>query len=335
MTIELDRVLATQNGCFTRAQALLSGLSPDETRRHLAKGTWNTIRRGVYVDREVWRDADGQQRAVLELQAVSLKADGPVVGSHTTAAAVLGIELWEASDPWVHITRPGASGRREARVWHHEASLPDEEIVERSSLLVTSPLRTGLDLARSGIDHEHAVVAVDSAIRVCGSTYEARAGAARELLSMHLDRADWCGARTAGGAVSCCDPRSGSVGESRARVAFARSGLPTPLTQVYVYDQWGKLVGITDFVFEEHKTIVEFDGRTKYGLDGLDPDAVAARLWAEKLRGESLERLGWQVVRIVWADLYHPARIGARVRDAFDRASRTSSVRGSYALEPR
>ena len=85
---------------------------------------------------------------------------------------------------------------------------------------------------------------------------------------------------TAGGAVSFSDPRSGSVGESRARVAFARTGLPAPLTQVYVYDQWGRFVGITDFV-------------------------------------------------------YHPARIGTLVRDAFDRSTRTGPVRGSYALEPR
>jgi len=135
--------------------------------------------------------------------------------------------------------------------------------------------------------------------------------------------------------VSFSDPRSGSVGESRARVAFARTGLPAPLTQVYVYDQWGRLVGITDFVFEEQKTVVEFDGRAKYRLDGLSPEAVAQRLWSEKLRGDALERLGWQLVRIVWADLYHPARIGALVRDAFDRSTRTGPVRGSYALEPR
>lgn len=334
MTIELDRLAVTQNGCFTRAQALRSGLSPDETRRNLSDGTWTAIRRGVYVERELWRAAGDQVRAVLELQAVTLKTEGPVVGSHTTAAAILGIALWHNSDEWVHVTRPNAAGRREAGVWHHEASLPEEEVVEQSGLLVTSPVRTGLDIARSGIDHEHAVVAVDSALRVCGETLDARSAAARDLLSMHLKRADWCGARTAGGAVAFSDPRSGSVGESRARVAFARTGLPAPLTQVYVYDQRGRLVGITDFVFEEQKTVVEFDGREKYGLDGLNPAAMSQRLWSEKLRGEALERLGWQLVRIVWADLYDPPRIGARVRNAFERATHTGPVRGWYALKP-
>jgi hypothetical protein len=335
MTIELSRLLATQNSCFTRAQALRSGLSPDETRRHLEHGDWHAIRRGVYVDNELWHAADEQKRAVLELQAVALKTDSPVVGSHTTAAAVLGIELWEPSTEWVHVTRPDAAGRREAGVWHHEATLPESEILERSGLLVTSPVRTALDDARSGIDLEHAVVAVDSALRVSGATFEARAAAQREAVQAHLSRADWSGARTAGAAVAFSDSRSGSVGESRARVAFGVAGLPPPLTQVLVYDQWGNLVGIADFVFEEQRTIVEFDGRAKYGLDGLTPEAVGERLWAEKLRAQELERLGWEVVRIVWADLYRLDRIAALVRDGFDRASRRGPVRGSYALSAR
>lgn len=330
----LELALERQHGTFTRAQALASGISPDEARRNLSKGFWTTIRRGVYVDTTTWRGASDARRAVLGLQALVLKTAPEVVGSHETAAAAHGIELWDGSFDHVHVTRPDASGRREAGAWHHRAALDKDERVRVDGLLVTSPVRTGWDLARSGIDHEHAQVAVDSALRVAGSTFAERVTRQDELRAMHERRADWPGARVASRAVALSDPRAQSVGESRTRYHLVQQGLGWPLSQLYVYDERERLVGIVDHALVAQKVVVEFDGRVKYGLDGLDPEAVAAVLAREKQREEALRRLGWEVVRVVWADLFHPGRLAERVRDAIARGAMTAPLRGSYDLGP-
>jgi len=178
-------------------------------------------------------------------------------------------------------------------------------------------------------------VAVDSALRALGGTFEERTVALAAMRALHLERFDWPGARMAGGALAAADPRCGSVGESRTRVRLAELGFPEPQSQVYVYDEGGRLVGIADFAIEEHKTLIEFDGRGKYGLDGLTSDAVAKRLWSEKLRQSGLQRLRWAVVRIVWSDLRHPERILAKVRAAFAEAAMSGPLLGSISLTPR
>jgi hypothetical protein len=335
MTPALTALLANQNAVFTRAQALQHGISDEEASTALARREWSRVRRGAYTLSAVWADADAARRNVLRLQAVTLTTAQPLVGSHETAAAAQRIELWEPSYEWVHATRPDHSARREGGVWHHRAALPESEVVVVDGLLVTDPLRSAHDIARSGIDHEHAVVAIDSALRVSGRTFEDRAGAYERLRSMHLSRTDWPGARVAGGAVAAADPRCQSVGESRTRFTLAGQGFPEPLSQVYVYDERGRLVGIVDFALLQYKTLVEFDGRLKYGLDGLTPEAAAERLWREKLREDALRRLGWEIVRIVWADLYRPHRIAAEIRAAFTRAAGSAPLQGSYSLSPR
>lgn len=334
MTPSLTHLMGQQHGVFTRAQALACGISPDEFRRNVERGEWCRVRRGAYTTPEIWTAASSADRQILGFQAAAIQLEPPVVASHETAAAIHAIELWEPAHDWIHVTRPDRSARREGGVWHHQAELPETEDVVVDGLRATSIPRTALDLARYAPDREHALVAVDSALRASGGAYDDRAALLERMRAMHLDRIDWPGARFAGGAVASADPRCGSVGESRSRVRFEEAGLPVPMTQAYVYNEGGVLVGISDFVFAEQKTIAEFDGRMKYGLDGLADDAMSARLWAEKLRQDELARLGWEIVRLIWADLYHVARIAAQMRAAFARADRSGPVRGSFSLIP-
>ena len=118
--------------------------------------------------------------------------------------------------------------------------------------------------------------------------------------------------------LAFADAGSESVGESLARVMFAEQGLPAPtLGQPIIVG--GQVIARVDFLWEEHRTIVEFDGRVKYG-PGNDrgPDA----LWQEKLREEQLREAGYEVVRITWAQLMNePERTVERIRAAFARQS--------------
>ena len=324
-----------QLGVFTRAQALAVGTTDEELKVNVARRRWCRIRRGAYTTSEVWSSASSEQRQVLGLQAATLQLDAPVIGSHETAAALEEIELWEPSHDWIHVTRSDRSPRREGRIWHHQTTLTAEDIVVVRGPRATSPIRTGLDVARYALDHEHAVVAVDSALRVSGASFSDRAAALETMRRLHLAQADWPGARLAGGAVEAADPRCASVGESRARVRLAEIGFPHPMSQVYVYDERGVLTGIADFALPEQKTLVEFDGRVKYGLDGLTPEAVSARMWAEKQREDLLRRLCWELARLVWSDLYQREVVARILSDAGARAARTGPLRGTYSLEPR
>ena len=138
---------------------------------------------------------------------------------------------------------------------------------------------------------------------------------------------DWPGARDAGRAVSFADGRSESVGESRTRVAFHYADLPEPLLQHEIHDQRGRLIARVDFYFEEYRTIAEFDGKLKYTGEltpGTNPTEV---LWREKKREDRLRAMGFEVVRITWADLYNVNALGAKVRAAFarDKAQKRSA----------
>ena len=99
-------------------------------------------------------------------------------------------------------------------------------------------------------------------------------------------------------------------------------GLAPSDLQYEVHDAAGALVGRCDFVWEEQRTLGEFDGRVKYGRllrPGQRPEDV---LWAEKQREDALRDLGWQVVRWTWADLDRGVLLADRLHRAFRRAAR-------------
>jgi hypothetical protein len=79
------------------------------------------------------------------------------------------------------------------------------------------------------------------------------------------------------------------------------------------------MVGRTDFCWEVHRTLGEFDGRIKYGRllrPGQDASDV---VFDEKRREDALRDLGWQVVRWTWDDLGSPSRLAERISRAFAR----------------
>jgi hypothetical protein len=84
----------------------------------------------------------------------------------------------------------------------------------------------------------------------------------------------------------------------------------------------GLLVARTDFGWEEHRLVGEFDGRVKYGRllrPGQDPGDVVIE---EKRREDAVRDEGWRMVRWVWADLSSGHRLAARVRRARERGRR-------------
>jgi hypothetical protein len=133
----------------------------------------------------------------------------------------------------------------------------------------------------------------------------------------------WRGMLQARRAIKFLDPRSESPGESYSRVVLHRMGVPAPTPQ---YEVWERevLVGRVDFCWEELRTIGEFDGKAKYGRLLKAGRTAADTVFEEKRREDALRDLGWQIVRWIWQDLYHPEDLRRRLERAFERGLRAA-----------
>jgi hypothetical protein len=317
MDLRLAAVSAAQGGAVLRRQALAAGISDDEISQRVRSGAWTAIRRGAYVDRNAWLAMDDAARHRALVHAAVANLAGPVVVSHASAAVMLGLPTWGLDLSTVHVTRPpGVSTRTQAGVWHHSARLSDDQVIKLDGIAVTHAARTVVDTAR--VTHfEPSVVVADAALRADLTTDD-------ELLTTVDHMRDWPGARNAGRVVEFADGRAESVGESRARVCFDAGGLPRPDLQVVITGGTGDWRARVDFLFIEHRTIGEFDGRAKYARpDGQDVDPGTA-VWLEKLREDRLRAMGFEVVRLIWAELRRPDLVARKFRQAFDRAAQRS-----------
>ncbi len=298
-----------------RRDAHARGVTDIEIRRLCRSGIWTRLSRGVYVPTRVYADADERGRHLYRaLAAAQIARPGTVLG-HVSAAIAHGLELWRTPLDDVHLTcgRSGGNGRSRGRILHAEHFEADE-VVDIDGVAVMSVARTVADLART-LPFEQAVVAGDHAMRTAGV-----AGA--EVSAILARNPSHPGNAKAVRAVRFMCGHSDSVGESRSRVLFVRSGLPIPYTQAEVYAGGGQWLARVDFLLPEHGVIGEFDGRVKYRRDGVADAAAEEVVFREKQREDRLREAGWVVVRWVWADLERPEIVVARVREAIARAAR-------------
>lgn len=140
-------------------------------------------------------------------------------------------------------------------------------------------------------------------------------GVERTALRAELDaRSAVHGRDRARFAIEFADPRSGSGGESVARVALDEVGAPKPELQTEFRDAVG-FVARVDFWFPEQGVVLEFDGTAKY----RDPAMRAAGLTAEdvllqeKRREDRLRRLSdvRHVGRFGWVETQDTGRLRA------------------------
>jgi hypothetical protein len=126
--------------------------------------------------------------------------------------------------------------------------------------------------------------------------------------------AGWRGSPVARRTLAFADGRSGSVGESRSRVAMHRAGLPRPVLQWEVVGGAGQWIGMVDFGWPEQRTVGEFDGKEKYGRLLNSGRSPADAVYAEKCREDALRAEGLSVVRWGWDALSDFGPIAARLR---------------------
>ena len=106
--------------------------------------------------------------------------------------------------------------------------------------------------------------------------------------------AGWPGARAARDVVALASPLAESPLESLTRLGLVDAGLPEPRLQVRIVDPSDGWWCRVDMLWAEERVVLEADGKVKY---------TDAELWREKRRQHRLERLGYRVVRAIWADV--------------------------------
>jgi very-short-patch-repair endonuclease len=302
---------ARSGGVFSRRDALECGYTIPQIKARLAAGKWQRLRRGIYAEQAdlsqlpVWERESAEHRLAVHA-AVRALAPGSAVVSHHSALVMHEVPVWGVDLDEVHVTRQRSkpSGSVAAGIVQHTARFTDEDLTELAGLRVSTVPRALAEMACVA-SFESIVVSADAALRAKQFYPED----ARRVLELTRS---WPGAAMARAAIPFASRQAESVGESRLRVLMDRCDLPKPVLQAVIRDAAGTFVARVDFYFPEFRTIVEFDGLTKYG--------TADDLVAEKAREDRLRALGYQVVRVIWKDLPAAPAVADRIRDAFAAA---------------
>jgi hypothetical protein len=318
MNLKLATVAAKRGGWFDHADVLAAGYSDDDIHSRIKGGCWIRLFRGVYA--EVGADHDllapwdqAIWRHLRTAKAAYRQADGRAVLSHQSALLLHGVQIGDLDLSRVHLTNLARLGRSTKWMCQHAPRPPVPDPVEVEGVKLTPAPRSVVEAIR-GTPYPVAVSVVDEALR----REIATPAQLSEALGLFGGRT---GIGTATRALQFGDGRSESAGESRLRVLMADLGLPKPRLQAEIRDASGRLVGRVDFLFEEWGVIVEFDGALKYAGKSSAP------LIAEKVREDALRDLGYEIVRVTWADLSTPAAFSARLAQARHRSQgRTNAV---------
>lgn len=284
---------ALQQGFVLRRRQLHAcGVADATVRRLIRRQSWSAPRRGVVA---VIPPAPATDPAIAACAAAVCRP-GHVI-SHRSAAVVHGLPLLERPPApeltAVVLTALGARPRTRVR----GAGLHEGDAVPWFGLAVTTVARTIMDLAR--LDRRAGLVAADAALRE-------GVVSASELELAAAQCAGWPGARAAREVSELASPLAESPLESLTRLCVLDAGLPEPQLQVRIADPADGWWCRVDMAWQQRRVVLEADGRLKY---------TDTELWREKRRQHRLERLGWRVVRAIWADVWGGAPSDALVAD--------------------
>lgn len=290
-----------QHGLVTRSQAIHAGYTERELRTATGhRGPWVTIRRGVYMRREEWASlSDHTDKPLRRVLAAHLSMNQPHALSHTSAGLLHGLQMLSPRDDLVHITRPGVTGSRtEHGVKHHRARFTGDQVVDVGGVPTLDLARTAVDIGREH-GYLHGLVACDSALQ---------AGATKTQLAAAVGVMEhWPHVARARAAVVDSDPGAESIGESLSRDLVLSLGLGPVQTQFSV-----TVAGTTFWVdLRVGRHLIEFDGKVKYrrrdqgGVADIDASEI---VWNEKTRQDAICAEGYGMSRLIWSDLWGPAR---------------------------
>lgn len=300
-----------------RSHLLDEGLSERTISRKVHAGSLIRLRRGWFLDGDLWRELWDESRHLALVIAVSGDAVGRApVFSHASAAALWGLPWWGPLELRAHVLAGGAARCSSHDVFRHEDAVPDADVTERHGLRCTTLARTLADVART-TRAEAAIAVADAAFqRVAGPPRQYEHDLAerfRESMYRRLAVPGGRGIRIACRVIAIADGRADRPGESVSRLQLRRLGFSHIRPQVRVPGPTGDYW--VDFAIDDCDAFGEFDGQAKY-LDeamrsGLSLDEVVMREKRREdwIRGATQRRFArWEA-----AHISSSARLGARL----------------------
>lgn len=278
MDAEIAALAARQHGVVSCAQLREIGISEDEIRGRLERGSLHSLHHGVY--------AVGHRAVTREGQLLAaVLAGGPgAVLSHASAAELWGLPLHKERD--IEVITRSRRGRRGIRF--HRSSLEPGEVTVFKGIPVTTPERTILDLAAREsterlerlirqAEYEH--LASTASLSSCFSTHEGARGSRR--LRKALDLAT----ETTGATRSKLE---------RKFLAFIRrNALPRPKLNHRI--EFHSRTVFADAAWPKHRLIVELDSREAH--------ANRHSFESDRTRDRDLLVAGWTTTRVTWRQL--------------------------------
>jgi hypothetical protein len=256
---------------FIGSEAVVRGsLTKSDLRRHRA------IFRDVYVpklhqpslrDRTVGAWLWSRRRAVV---------------AGVAASALHGAQ-WVDADVPVELIAPNA--RRQGGLVVRNETLADDEISYVARLPVTTAARTAYDLGRH-LPRGQAIARIDALMHATSFSVE-------EVVLLAKRHPGARGLRRLRVTLPYVDGGAASPKETWLRLLLIDAGLPTPTTQIPVFDGY-RPVAFLDMGWEEFKVAAEYDG---------DQHRSDRRQYVKDIRRhEVVDDLGWHVVRVVSED---------------------------------
>lgn len=280
-------------GLVTRGRLLAAGLTYDDVRGRIERGSLRTIHPGVYAT--FGTPLDYRSRVL----AACLASGDRSVASHRTALSMWGLLDGEQR---IDITAPRLSHPApEGVVLHRPNELRPIDVTERKQVPITNPIRSlldaGVELPRHVVGEcvERALVSrlvTVKGLRVILADLGGRGRTGTAALRDHLDR------RALG------DRRPESMIEPlMARLLYADLGLgPIEFQPTLVLEDETLR---PDFLVSMAQTVVE--------IDGLDAHASREALDRDLARQNLLVRHGFLVLRYTTTHLRRPAKVAAEI----------------------
>ncbi|TCN46228.1 uncharacterized protein DUF559 [Rhodococcus sp. SMB37] len=164
----------------------------------------------------------------------------------------------------------------------------DVESCVVDEMVVTTPARTGFDIARSGGDVGRRIEILDALCHATGLKVQ-------EITAHAVLHRGARGAAQVEHILGLVDSGAASPPETHTRLLLIRAGFPTPETQIEVFDG-DRFVARADLGWRQWRVLVEYDGAHHW----TDPSQRTRDIE----RYTVLPEMGWTVIR-VGADLFY------------------------------
>lgn len=266
--------------------------------------------------RDVYVSADLPQSLHLRCRAATLLLPPEPVFCGLTAARLYDLPVPDGDDR-VHVAVPTKSptSPRHRDMNVHRLRLPPEQICLLHGVNVVSPEWLFIELAAT-LGRVDRVVLGDAILR-------RQLTSTAVLTSLAQQNPGRRGVLRAKDTLPLLEPNADSPMETRLRLIIVDAGLPRPIANAMVFDDWGQWIAQPDLLYPEARIAIEYEG-AHHRTD--------ARQFSNDIgRGDLLAEQGYLLLRYDAHHVYRtPHRIVGGVRTALNRRLPAANGRAEW-----